>query len=110
MTSWALGTHFQVPCSQDEGAVSPLVLGLQEPPDELLDAGDVPPNLQHRAVLLCVGKVEGEHGLWAHVLLPNDPWENREGLCQGEWEWGMWLLLCLQGQGQPQLQAVLATG
>lgn len=45
---------------------------LQKLPDQQLDAGDVASHLQHRAVLLRVGEVEGVHGARPHVLLPDD--------------------------------------
>lgn len=44
---------------------------LEELADQQLDAGDVPPHLEDRAVLLCVGKIERVHRSRTHMLLPN---------------------------------------
>lgn len=55
-------------------AVPPVVLSLQEFPDQQLDSSDIPPHLEDGAILLRVRKVEGVHRLRPHVLLPNDAW------------------------------------
>lgn len=52
----------------------PVILSLQELPDQQLNSRDVPPHLEDRAILLRVRKVERVHSLRPHVLLPNDAW------------------------------------
>lgn len=49
-----------------------LSVGLEELPNQQFDAGDVPPNLEDRAVLLRVGKIKRVHRAGPHVFLPND--------------------------------------
>ena len=46
-------------------------MGLEELADQEFDAGDVPPHLEDRIVLLRVGKVKRVHRSRADVLLPD---------------------------------------
>lgn len=49
-----------------------LFMSLEEFADQKFNAGDVPPHLEDRAVLLRVGKVERIHRPRTHVLLSNN--------------------------------------
>lgn len=46
-------------------------MGLEKLADQEFDAGDVPPHLEDRAVLLCVGKIKRVHRSRTDMLLPN---------------------------------------
>lgn len=46
-------------------------MSLEKLADQEFDAGDVPPHLEDRAVLLCVRKIKRVHRSRADVLLPN---------------------------------------
>lgn len=52
-----------------------LFMGLEKLADQEFDAGDVPPHLEDRAVLLCVSKIKRVHGSWTDMLLPDNTWE-----------------------------------
>lgn len=54
----------------------PVVLSLQELPDQQFHPRDVPPHLEDGVILLRVREVKRVHGLWSHVLLPNDACAN----------------------------------
>lgn len=64
---------FRIPSSLPPPFRSSLFMSLEELADQEFDAGDVPPNLEDRAVLLRVGKIKRVHGSRADVLLPNYP-------------------------------------
>lgn len=49
-----------------------LFMGLEKFADQEFDAGDVPPHLQDRVVLLCVGIIERIYRSRTDVLLPNN--------------------------------------
>lgn len=46
-------------------------MGLEKLADQEFDAGDVPPHLEDRAVLLCVGKIKRIYRSRTYMLLPN---------------------------------------
>lgn len=46
-------------------------MGLEKLADQEFNAGDVPPHLEDRAVLLCVGKIKRVHRSRTDMLLPN---------------------------------------
>lgn len=56
------------------GPPVPVVLRLQELPGQQPDSRDVAAHLEHRVILLRVRKLEREHCLRPHVLLPDDAW------------------------------------
>lgn len=47
------------------------VMCLEKLADQEFDAGDVPPHLEDRIVLLCVGKIKRVYRSRADMLLPN---------------------------------------
>lgn len=55
-----------------------LFMALKKLADQEFDAGDVPPHLEHRAVLLCVSKIKRVHRSWTDMLLPDNTCENDE--------------------------------
>lgn len=67
-----------------------LFMGLEELADQEFDASDIPPNLEDRAVLFCVGKIERVNRSRAYMLLPNYTCRNekkkRERNCDGKQE------------------------
>lgn len=46
-------------------------MGLEKLADQEFDAGDVPPHLEDRVVLLCVGKIKRVYRSGADMFLPN---------------------------------------
>lgn len=53
-------------------------MGLEKLADQEFDAGDVPPHLEDRAVLLCISKIKRVHRSWTDMFLPDNTCENDE--------------------------------